>query len=717
MLIFCIFIGMGTIGNVQNNVFQQVLSPSVRTFFPILISVLICLFLVLLFRAFDRFGRGQLIAASIVMLGIMTAIFLIIFCSFKIIPFTDALHVQEAALSFVNGGELPMTAATPRGSYFLKYPNNYFLVVILKCYFQLCLALGIQDTYWPLIVLSFAALMAAVVFMYLTGVLLGGLRKGAKLLALCVMNPLYYLLVFWVYTNELSIPFMMAGIYFSLRIYKAKGVWSRRIFCVLTAIVAIFGYYIRPTAVIPIIAAAGCAFLWSLRGKKNAGIVFRCAVLCAIIAVILFKAIGMVNDAHFSMDENGQFPVTHWIMMGSHGSGRHNKGDVQYTMQFDTLEERSKAALAKAIENYKNQTGTGLLSFMYDKMLVMWSYGDGGDLLNKVQQDINMTELYSYVLGDQADLFKTYAYAYRIVTVFLIIIAIWNLLGKKRIDPPQFLFILSFFGGILFYSFWEIKSTYGLPFIYNMLLIGEYGGEVLVQRIPEKRENRRSGRSSQIAAVGLVCALSICVLAYNDIINSKKVLREWSYNNQVETSMSDICPNEEEVELTQEVYISKPFNHIRIAGNANRQAVDDGASAQLTILNGDGNVVFERTITAQELFRKGYPIIDTGKIIPNGREKFTICLRKSSSGDERLYFRCRNNQYIDIYEGVLKVNGEQYRNDLFLQVYNEYEGPWCSVRTARLLMGALVLAILLLYLWMYLDLFIPRRSPSAMSQE
>lgn len=703
MMVLCLIIGIGTVKSAQDKLFAKVLSPSLRLLFPLLIAGLSCLFVVLLYRALNRFSRGQLIAASAVMLGVMTGIFLVVFYNFRVSPYTDALLVQDTALYFAKTGKVPLTLNSLHGSYFGRYANNYFLTVVLRCYFKLCLLLGIRDMYWPLILLSYAALMVSVLFMYLTGVLLGGLRKGAKLLALCVMNPLYYLLVLWVYTNVLSIPFLTAGLYFGLRVWRAKNARSRGIFCVLTAIAAVLGYYIRPISAIPAIAFAVCAFLWGLRGKKNMLRALKCAALCAVIALVLFKAVGRLNDLHFAPVSGENFPVSHWLMMASHGDGKFDEQDVAYTMRFDTVAERSKADLKKTFENYGQFTAAGLASFLYRKILAVWSFGDGGDLLKKVSQDNRMTKLYSWLAGSQADLFRTCGYGFRIATLFLMFIAIWNLIRKKEIDPAQFVILLSLFGGILFYCFWEVKSTYSLPFIYLMLAVASHGADVLAVPANAREKETRGALRPAAAALSLVCALVVCALAYRGIIRSNVTLRDWSLNSKKNASMSDILPDARELELTQEVYLSKPFRSLVIAGDADETAVSAGDSALLTIRDESGQIVFERTIGARELKEKNYLRIETGEIVPDGREKFVIGITKSGDCQGRMFFRCRSNRYLDLYDGVLTVNGEKHKSDLFLQIFKEYEGPWCSVKTARILFGALALGILLLYLWMYLD--------------
>ncbi len=311
--------------------------------------------------------------------------------------------------------------------------------------------------YGPLLLLTILGIMTAVLFMYLIGVRIGGIRTGAKILALCVLNPIYYVLVLWVYTNVISIPFMMAVIYFGVCMYqeKRRGYWIFA--CVLEGISSAVGYFIRPTAVIPLIAFVICAVLWAVKCKENVRRLVKYSIVCVIMAALVFSGISKLNDRFFSSVTDENFPVTHWLMMGSHGEGMHNYPDVNYTKSFETKKEKTHATVKKLISHYKEHGQAELVSFFYDKLVFSWSFGDGIEIIPKVSQDLKQTKLHSWIMGNRMDLFRLYCYAFRIANMILILIALWDLLKMKGIDAYQFVFVLSLFGGMLFYCLWRLR--------------------------------------------------------------------------------------------------------------------------------------------------------------------------------------------------------------------------------------------------------------------
>lgn len=713
IMIAVVLILIGSLGYVQEKIFDGVFPAPLRMAFTLMLAAMICVFLVLLYRSLNRLNKRQLIAASVALFGIMLLVFAAVFLGFRTVSGSDAMDLQDMAIYFAKTGEVPISEASPHYAYFGYYANNYFFTILLSHYFKLCMALGISDMYYPMLTLSVAGILTAAVFMFLIGVRMKGLCAGVKALALCALNPLYYVLALWVYTNAFSIPFMMAGLYFVICAYQAERSRSRGIACILAAVSAALGYYIRPTAVIPVIAAAICAFLWGIKSKKNMLRVLRCAVLSAVAALLLAKGISVLNERYFGPVFSRNFPVTHWLNMGSHGTGGHNSGDDRFIKQFKTKEEKSAAALQEMIGHYRSYSPLELADFFYRKMALVWGYGNSGDMLIELMQDRKMTPLYSWVVGDHMDFFRACCFAFRIATLFLMLVALWDLLTAKKIDPYQFLFALSFFGGVLFYCFWEAKNSYSLPFVYIMLLIGMHGADVLAgktlpegQSFPELRKTpgrfgRRRGAVRPLAVLGLLCAAGISLFAFRCMTGSFVLHRDWSVRCREGISITNINVKSGRLELSQEFYASKPFNSIELSGGADETAVAHNAACRLTLLDTDGAVVYETEITAAELTAEKYLILQTDLVIPEGKTKYTLKLDKPDEGGGKIYFRRRTGNYLDSYDGTLTVNGKELSNDLFLHIYREYEGPWCSAKAGAAITGLLILAAAGLCLWLW----------------
>ena len=77
-------------------------------------------------------------------------------------------------------------------------------------------------------------------------------------------------------------------------------------------------------------------------------------MISIVISIIFsYNLISQLNNKYFGSISNQNFPITHWLMMSSHGEGLNDPKDVQYTLSFDTKEVKTKATINKTIEHYK----------------------------------------------------------------------------------------------------------------------------------------------------------------------------------------------------------------------------------------------------------------------------------------------------------------------------------------------------------------------------
>lgn len=699
-MIFCVFICMGTIMKAHDNVFEEVFSSTMRFVFPMLLAVMICLFIALLFHCFDTFNRGQLVISSCIMFGIMILILGIILYNFRVVPYTDALSVQDTALYLARTGSKALDEFAPDVGYYAIYANNNFLTVMLALFFKALIKSGIEAVNLPLLLLTASGVVVAAVFMYLIGIKIGGIRTAAKILALCVLNPVYYVLVLWVYSNVLCIPFMMAIIYFGICIYQETHTGRQIILCILETVISVIGYLLRPTTVIPLLALIICAIFWGFRSKRNLRRFIQCAVVCIFVGVGLFKAVSSWSNSYFSSVQDNTFPITHWLMIGSHGTGEYSSKDLSYTISFATKEEKTAATTEKTIENYSKYTPSEFVEFICDKLWITWSYGDGGDLLYKISQDTRQTSLYSWIQGSKSDLFRTYCYAYRMTTFFLLIIALYHLLGRKAKNWYQFLFILSFLGIIIFYCFWEVKNSYSACFIYILLLVGLQGGNVLAQKVADANPGRWMRKNHLSIYAGLACILIVFILSYNGMVHTTVTQTDWVLYSQGNNSLGNVRTDIENATILQEFYASKPFSYIKLRGAADEIGEEENCSYHVTVLDENNVEEYSGDIFAEDIASNGVVKIDVGKIVPKGKEKYTLQLVRSESYKGKIYFRQRANKYVDMYEGMLTVDGTEQVSDLWIQVYNEYDAPWCSRKLGFLINGGLFTAVLILSIWL-----------------
>ena len=554
---------IGTVTTTQEKVFSRILTPSVKYALLALLTLTVGGGYIQLFRAMNRMKKRELIILSVIMAVIMLGIHGILLLSLDPYSSSDAYNMQDMALYLAKTGVRQVTGDAPHAEYYGYYSNNYFLTIVLSKYMKLMLALGIADMYKPLHFLGTASVLITTLFLYLTGVRVAGMKGGAGVLAFCVGNPLYYLMSFWLYSNTCSLPFTAGVVYFAVRLFYEKNRTDRIVSSVLLAVCAVVGYFIRATAVIPLIAFILCYGVEVTAGKRNIRQAAQNLAVLALVGTVLAYGMNTWNQSYFSQISDQNIPVTHWIMMASHGNGKYNKEDLNYTTSFETKEEKKEATLEKIKENYGSYTPGELKEFLHKKLLTSWCFADGGDLRSRISQDRKYTRVYTWLVGDKAEVFRMYCYAFRLACLGLVMAGFWSLIRKKEMSVYPVFYAVSLFGGICFYSFWEVKNTYGMPFVMFLLLLGAYGTQCIV---PEKVDIEYLDSRFSFGwkkAVLLIMVVSISVLSVNQMHHAKSRYRDWTVRCTNRMTRENIGYTDQ-LNVEQTFYASKPFSRIGV---------------------------------------------------------------------------------------------------------------------------------------------------------
>lgn len=690
-LFFIVFIEAGTIVTAQSQVFADILSPVMRLLLPILIALLLGSSLLILFRCLDKMGKKGLWIYTGILFVILLAGFGVILSNFLPFSSTDAYNMQDMAMYLAKTGEKPISATAPHASYFGKFSNNYFLTIIFAKFIHMLSHAGNTEVQFALLSLSVAGMIIAVIFLYLTGIRIGGLKGGAKILTLCVLNPIYYILPMWIYTCSFSIPFTAAVIYFGVRILKEESWKDRVISATLFAVFGITGYYIRPTVVIPMIAFVFCYILDHLIGKKKIKESIQSFGIVLLIGIVVSHGISGLNQSYFATVSAQNYPITHWLMMASHGDGEHNKEDYAYTHQFRTKEEKTQATVDRMIKNYKNYSLDELLTFEQNKLMVSWCYADGGDLIDKVSQDQKNTSLYTWILGSKSDLFRAYCYGFRISNMAFLCFALWSLLKRKKEDIIQIFWAVSILGGILFYCIWEIKSSYGMPFVMLFLLLGMVGIDGSKELLFREKDEKKSYKCGWTELVLLACVICICVVSGEQMRENKIAVYRWSVHCVNGTSAKKKEDVGKTVCIQQTFYASQPFNRIGLIVSAGDRAKEFKDKLQVQLTDKDGKNIYNGQIRADKVGKHGRVFLKFPKVTPKENEEYHLKIwnKKPHRGKLRVWHR--KEFYMHSYAGKLKVDGKNHFENLYMQVYEKKEVPYCTTKQMLAVNGILIL--------------------------
>ena len=696
-------IAIGTVTNAKKFLYQNIFSPFTKMG---LLVVLICIIgsgYIYLFRFFNHTEERNIIISTVIMSGLMLLIYFLVLYNIQPFSSSDAYNVQDLALYLAKTGKTQVVASTPHAAYFGYYANNYFLTILLAKYFKILLMFGVKDIYLPLYLLSIAGMLITTLFMYLTGGRIGGIRGGAKILSLCLGNPLYYLLPLWAYTNAFSIPFTVAVVYFSVRLFHENNWKDRFISSAFLGICFSVGYYIRPTVLIPVIALGLCVIVELIAGKQRWRTMMGSLAVFIGVSAVCVVGISNINKAYFSQVSSQNFPITHWMMMASHGTGELNLDDYYYTCQFPTKEEKQKATLKKMEENYERYSPLELYSFLNKKMNVSWCYADGKDLRDKISQNRKNTVLYNWIIGSESDLFRTYCYAFRIVMIGFIFIALWQILKKRAIDVNQIFFAVAFIGGVCFYSIWEIKASYGMPFLMFILLIATDGIDFIARNRKESSKKEFSLRRKKLnnkKVILIICVLCIMSSTYIEMTKSITPHINWEVHCANIGSIKCIEESQDPCKIKQSFYASKPYNRITLMVGAEGKAKNENAHFDIMLEDKYNKELYHGRIYAKDLKEQQEVTLSIPQIKPCGKMKYNLFVTKEKGYRKTLNIYKRRESNVGSYKGSMTVNGKKKFSHLYLAVYQYSRGPWCSTTVAifiNLCMG--IVAIIFIIMW------------------
>ena len=198
------------------------------------------------------------------------------------------------------------------------------------------------------------------------------------------------------------------------------------------------------------------------------------AVLAAL--VIGFIAAASIFTAAFNIaDEQDyaryKFPPHHWIMMGMKTRGGYSYRDFQYTLNYETYEEKEAADVTRSAERLENFGFGGMVFHFFKKAAYTWS--DGSYLIFYHINSGESSALREFVTNSKVFRYMCTLYHF----AMLMAVTAGYFAGcdecrgeKKKVDESWLMRII--FAGVLgFFELWETRSRYLVNFapIFIML--------------------------------------------------------------------------------------------------------------------------------------------------------------------------------------------------------------------------------------------------------
>ncbi|WP_392887989.1 hypothetical protein [Eubacterium limosum] len=270
---------------------------------------------------------------------------------------------------------------------FVIYPNNTLLFIAFTIFFKVLNFLNIQNTLFPLVLLNILMIDITIfITFYLSKKVIGNKLEYVTLIfagLLILFSP--WITVYYSDTLGMFFPIFIIFLYFKINHTMKNG--KKYLFSSLLGLVALFGFLVKPTCIIVLIAIS---LVEIITRKKNWLNFFICTLLCCSIFVginIVYKMVVEYSFGEYYTEEEVErlsTPLTHFLMMGMQRQDFDDRGsiygayfgeDVALTQKQPTQQKKVETNFEVIKIRLKKFGVLGYIKFLMDK--TNWMFSDG----------------------------------------------------------------------------------------------------------------------------------------------------------------------------------------------------------------------------------------------------------------------------------------------------------------------------------------------------
>lgn len=426
-------------------------------------------------------------------IGISALLFIVqLVISYNIYFFTgwDAGGIRSSVFETVNG---TYNIWYP----FSIFPNNVNITALMVIIFRLFVLFGL-DGYQGVLVISALLVNIAGLFTLLstykvTNSLKCTIFSWVLFVILVALSP-------WItipYSDTYSILFPIFAFYLYISQKTEKKNYLRWF---LIGFLCLYGYTIKPTAIIVLIAII-IVESWKIISNFNRKGLYRLLFsLIMIISAIL--PIHLINTASknligIELDSNQAFSFYHFAMMGlnSDSHGVYSENDTIFSMSYDNVEDRN-AANVKVIKERLTDFGVlGYLKFLGKKALVNFSDGSfawsvEGNFYQEVPNRDGELALFLKNLYYRSGTYHIYLLTIEQLSWFVILILLPAIsLSEKRFDPKKVIVMLAIIGITTFVMLFEARARYLYSFTPFFIMGASIGLNQIIRKFRVSKGN------------------------------------------------------------------------------------------------------------------------------------------------------------------------------------------------------------------------------------
>jgi hypothetical protein len=460
---------------------------------------------------FDRLNKWYRAIGVMAVLGCFFVVEFSIGYAVRVIPDWDAGTIYSNAAGLATG-----SIRTVEFDYYSMYPNNIMLTLMLAGYLSVLHHFGTTDLYLGAIVLNAVVMTVAVGLAVTVARKIAGTGTAIFVLLPCAV---YVALSPWIavpYSDTLGMLFPILLLYLFLLSQQTKNPIVTHCLWIAIGLVAAVGFYIKPT-VLFVLIAAGVAMAFTLRARLREWRRVAAVAGCLVLAFGTFVAASTAIKASLAAsgtlsfdlyDNDKEFPVTHFLKLGSVGLGGYNGPDVIESKSIESPQGRFQNGIDVYVERVSEMGPWGYLDFLNVKGKAIlgdgtfFNWGEGmarkpvelltRDPLSRAIQD------YFYYEGPHFSFLRAFWQSFWFPTLALVAAPL-ILRGRSMLEPAAVVMRLSLFALVLFLLLFEGRSRYLYMYMPFFILLASLSLATLSSRVGRNlSEPMRTGDATAV---------------------------------------------------------------------------------------------------------------------------------------------------------------------------------------------------------------------------
>ena len=465
---------------------QDLILPNIIS---LMISLAIGLLFMFLFKKLD-ISKKRFILIVAISFSVLYAVqlFILFFTYFK--TGWDAGTVNMFADDVAKYGKFSYAGTN---EYLTLYPNNTLIVTLLSLIKKIPF---FGSKYFTIVAINALLVNLAGVFTCLITEKL--LSRKAAVFSIFIITPLILLspwnIVPYSDTFAILIPVLTFYIYIS-----SKGWWKYGVIIFLS----IIGYFIKPTAIIMLIAiliTEAFKHKWRKPTLSKDFWLNALSIFSAIIFAFLIKYASLSYIGYHPIQGIQSAGFIHYLAMGQNDKnfGRYLNDDVL------EMQEGTKYELHKFINRITSRSFGGQIEFFTKKLLVnyndgMFAWGGEGNFYNQVpERDNPISNFLTSIFYTTGDNYAYYAQFAQIIWIFVLFGCIFMV--RKKQSTNETVLELALIGVFMFVMLFEARARYLFcytPIFVITSMVGyRYLYHSLSHRILKLRKTNQLSRKS-----------------------------------------------------------------------------------------------------------------------------------------------------------------------------------------------------------------------------